>query len=248
MIISCGRKSVYLSLYLKRILKNTITIHIQNPKVDFSKFDFIIAPNHDNIKGENVINSVGAIHQFTKNNIIENKNNFFIPKKNLVSFIIGGKNRHYNFIKKNILELVEKITKLKVKYPKFNFLIISSRRTGNDLNNILEKKLNKIAYVWDRKEKNPYIFALKYSKIFVVTSDSTSMISECAFTGKPIYVYNLPFRRKSKRMEYFHNEFKKLQITQNFSNIDKLKEWKYKSLDEAKRISGILKERIIKGF
>ena len=65
--ISCGRKSVYFSLYLKKLfMKKIITIHIQNPKINFSKFDFIISPNHDNVDGPNVIKSIGAIHQFTK--------------------------------------------------------------------------------------------------------------------------------------------------------------------------------------
>ena len=53
-------------------------------------------------------------------------------------------------------------------------------------------------------DENPYIFALNNSAFFVVTSDSTSMISECAFTGKPIFVFHLPFKRLSKRIENFH--------------------------------------------
>ena len=68
-VISCGRKSVYFSLYIKKIYKDIITIHIQNPKINFTNFNFIIAPNHDNIKGKNIINSIGAIHQFTNQNI-----------------------------------------------------------------------------------------------------------------------------------------------------------------------------------
>ena len=74
------------------------------------------------------------------------------------------------------------------------------------------------------------------------------MISECAFTKKPIYVFHLPFKRTSKRIENFHKEFENRKITQKFLDDVNLKEWKYETLDEAKRISGILKERIIKGF
>ena len=97
------------------------------------------------------------------------------------------------------------------------------------------------------KEKNPYIFSLKNSEFFIVTSDSTSMISECAFTGKPVYVYHLPFKRNSKRIMNFHKEFENRKITKNFSYINNLKKWEYKTLDEAKRITSILKERIIQG-
>ena len=247
-LFTCGRKSVYFSLYLKKILsKKILTIHIQDPKVNVSKFDFVVAPNHDRLNGVNVIKSVGAIHQFTNSNL-SNLKTYNVMKKNLISIIIGGKNKHYDFSEKNIKDLIRKIKRLKKNFPKFNFLVISSRRTNKKIYVLLQKELSNIAKVWDKqKEKNPYIFALKNSKFFIITSDSTSMISECAFTGKPIFVYHLPFRRQSKRIKYFHNEFERLKIVRKFLINSKLIKWKYKRLNEAKRISGILKERIIKG-
>ena len=69
------------------------------------------------------------------------------------------------------------------------------------------------------------------------------MISECAFTGKPIYVYHLPFKRISARIESFHNEFENKKITRKFNN--NLELWKYENLDEAKRIASILRLRIL---
>ncbi len=62
-IISCGRKSVIPSIHLKSISnKKVFNIHIQDPKVDLNHFDFVIAPEHDGIKGSNVISTKGAIH------------------------------------------------------------------------------------------------------------------------------------------------------------------------------------------
>ena len=62
-IISCGRKSIIPSIHLKNTSrKKVFNIHIQDPKVDLNHFDFIVAPEHDVIKGKNVINSKGAIH------------------------------------------------------------------------------------------------------------------------------------------------------------------------------------------
>ena len=47
-IISCGRKSVIPSIHLKNNSKKKVfNIHIQDPKVNFSHFDFIVAPEHD---------------------------------------------------------------------------------------------------------------------------------------------------------------------------------------------------------
>ena len=66
LIISCGRKSVIPSILLKKKNKKIFTIHIQDPKVSFKNFDAIIAPEHDNLKGDNVYSSKGAIHYITE--------------------------------------------------------------------------------------------------------------------------------------------------------------------------------------
>ena len=59
-IISCGRKSVISSIALKkRFGKEIFNIHIQDPKVSFKHFDLIISPEHDGIKGDNVITTKG---------------------------------------------------------------------------------------------------------------------------------------------------------------------------------------------
>ena len=246
-VVSCGRKSVYLSIYLKKKFKNIITIHIQNPKINFQNFDFIIAPQHDDIKGNNVISSVGALHKFTKS-IIEKEidSSFNIPKQNLISVIIGGNNKHYKFSVKEINELSLKIKKIKKLNPDYNFLIISSRRTTLEMKKVLKDNLKNIAIIWKENEKNPYTFALKNSEFFIVTSDSTSMISECAITGNPIFIFHLPFKRQSKRIEKFHEKFQKLKITKKLDYKNDLIPWTYNSLNESKRIASIVKERIIK--
>ena len=73
-IISCGRKSVIPSIYLKKKFKKKVmNIHIQDPKVSLKNFDFVIAPEHDGLIGKNVINSKGAIHYLRDNELAENE-------------------------------------------------------------------------------------------------------------------------------------------------------------------------------
>ena len=74
-IISCGRKSVIPSIYFKwNTKKKVFNIHIQDPKVSLNNFDFVIAPEHDNLNGKNVIISKGAIHYLTLEEIKNNQN------------------------------------------------------------------------------------------------------------------------------------------------------------------------------
>ena len=243
-LISCGRKSVYLSIYLKRKYSNLINIHIQNPKISSRKFSFIITPNHDNFKGENIINSTGALHNFKIGG--KTNKNFNIETKNLVTCIIGGENNHYSFSKEIANELCSRIIELKKQNSYLQFLIISSRRTSQTIKELIKTKLIRIAKVWLGDGDNPYEFALYNSKFFIITSDSTSMISEASISGMPIYVYHLPFKRKSIRFERFHDEFRKLNITRDLAKKNRLEEWSYNKLNESERIAGIIKERIIK--
>ena len=246
-VISCGRKSVYLSIYLKKKFKNIINIHIQNPKTNFKNFNYIVAPEHDKISGDNVVNSIGALHKFNKNIFKEFLDgNFSLPKINLISVIIGGSNNHYNFSKREIKKLIMKIKNLKKNNPKYNFLIIFSRRTTNAVKSLIIEKLSDTCDIIKNNENNPYAYALKYSDFFIITSDSTSMISECAITGNPIYIFHLSYKRKSQRMEKFHEQFHELNITKKLDNNNNLIPWSYNSLNESERIASILKERIIK--
>ena len=242
-VISCGRKSVYLSVYLKKKYPNIINIHIQNPKISSKYFSFVIAPNHDALYGENIINSTGAIHHFKKNNNL--KNHYETNTKNLITCIIGGENNHYNFSKENTLDLCERIKKIKIYNNNIEILVITSRRTNQEIKYILKKELNSISTIWFGEGKNPYEFALYNSSYFIITSDSTSMISEASISGKPIYVYQLPMKRKSKRFIRFHEEFRKMNITREFNTLDKLENWTYTKLEEGERIAGIIKKRII---
>ncbi len=237
-LISCGRKSVYFSLYCKKKYHKLFNIHIQNPKISAKHFNYIVSPNHDSFFGTNVLNSVGALHHFRK------------VKKNinpgLLTCIIGGDNQHYHFDYKNADKLCEKLLELKKNHLNINLKVITSRRTSQPVKEIINKKLKNIASIWNGKGENPYEEAIQSSSFFIVTSDSTSMISEAAISGKPIYIYHLPFKRKSVRISNFHDEFSKIGITRDLKNIKHLENWEYNLLNESERIGSIIKKRIIK--
>ena len=108
LIISCGRKSVIPSIFLKKKNPKLFTIHIQDPKVDFKNFDAIIAPEHDNLNGDNVYSSKGAIHYITDLEINEAKPylNNKIKGEKIVTLILGGPNKYYSFKKEQLLILI----------------------------------------------------------------------------------------------------------------------------------------------
>ena len=99
-VISCGRKSVIPSLYLKKkFRKKIVNIHIQDPKVSLNNFDFVVAPEHDGINGKNVITSKGAIHYLRNEELDENINYLKsrVNKEKLVTLIVGGPTKYYDY-------------------------------------------------------------------------------------------------------------------------------------------------------
>ena len=244
-VISCGRKSVIASLYLKNKYKSKIiNIHIQNPKVSLSNFDFIIAPKHDSLFGENVVTSKGAIHYLTNDELIENEN-YLKPRidsqKKIISFIIGGPNKYYDYNDKIIDEIFLKIENNFIK-NNYQAIIIPSMRTPK---NIIEKAQNyfdKNQIIVLDVDKKAYLSALKLADHIVVTCDSTSMISEAAITGKPIYVAQMPSIKSNQRFKEFFNLFESLKIIKNLDSS--VESWNYEKLDETNRISGYIKDKI----
>ena len=98
--------------------------------------------------------------------------------------------------------------------------------------------------VIEKVDKRAYLSALKLADHIVVTCDSTSMISEAAITGKPIYVAQMPTIKKNERFENFFRLFHSLKIIKNLDTV--VDSWSYQKLDEANKISTYLKNKLNK--
>jgi len=246
LIISCGRKSVIPSIHLKRISKKKIfNIHIQDPKIDFKYFDFVVAPEHDGINGKNVINTKGAIHYLSEREIEENKDYLksFIKQdeRKIWCLIMGGPTKYYDYSTKNMKHIFSMFYKLMKKHD-FQLVVIPSMRTPINTIHYAKEFFGENHTVIMKVDKKAYLSALALSENIVVTCDSSSMISESALTGKPIYVANILPKKNDKRFQRFRNLFRKLNITRNLG--EEIENWNYEKLDETNRVAKIIKEKI----
>tara|TARA_Y100000768_G_C23941031_1_gene665128 strand:+ start:198 stop:1136 length:939 start_codon:yes stop_codon:yes gene_type:complete len=244
-IISCGRKSVVPSIYLKKnSQKKIINIHIQDPKVNLKYFDIIVTPEHDGVTGDNVISSKGAIHYLTEQEISSSKDYLvgrLDNKKNYLGLIIGGPNKYYNYSNQIIERVLLKVKKIS-ELNKLQVIAIPSIRTPKNIITMTSEILGENHLAINEVDKRAYLSTLAISKYLVVTCDSTSMISEAAITGKPVYVEELPAKKNDYRFKKFRDLFTKLNI---IKKLDKnLEDWTYKKLDETNRIAKEIKEKI----
>ena len=245
-IISCGRKSVIPSIYLKKISQKKIyNIHIQDPKVNYDLFDLIVAPEHDGISAGNVINTKGAIHYLTHSEIKENSEYLKSFVKNderkIFALIMGGPNKYYDYSTKNMKRIFSILYDLNKK-QNFQLVVIPSMRTPKNTIQYAKEFFGESHTVIENIDKKAYLSALALAEYIIVTCDSSSMISEAALTGKPIYIAEIPTKINDYRFRRFRDLFTKLNIVKNLD--EKLEIWNYKILDETNRISKEIKKKI----
>ena len=245
-IISCGRKSVIPSIYLKKNSSKKITnIHIQDPKVNLNNFSYVIAPEHDGLTGKNVYSTKGAMHYLTKEEI-DNHTNYLKDKlqsgKEYFLLILGGPTKHYDYSEGNIINIFNLYYDLITK-NNLQGIIIPSMRTPKNTIELAKNKLGEKNLVIDTVDKKAYLSALSLAKYIAVTCDSTSMISEAALTGKPIYVADIPTKKNDQRIKKFKELFHQLNITKKLDT--KLETWDYEILDETSRVAKEIKKQLI---
>ena len=236
LIISCGRKSVIPSILLKKKNPKIFTIHIQDPKVSLKNFDIIIAPEHDNLIGDNVFSSKGAIHYITETEInrakpyLTNK----IKGQKIVSLILGGPNKHYSFDEDQLIKIFNEIRSNFISKG-YEIIVIPSIRTPKTIIDLAIKEFGTDGYVANSVDKQAYLSAFALATNIVVTCDSTSMVSEAATSGKPIYVAHMKPKRDNYRFKKFFKLFKEIGIIRDLG--EKVENWTYDKLNEAERLA-----------
>ena len=244
-IISCGRKSVIPSIVLKKYSKKkVVNIHIQNPRVPIKNFDIIVAPDHDGLDGPNVLISKGAIHYLSIEEINKAKD-YLLEKlqkqKEIVTLILGGPTKYYNYNNENMIQIFSKINKQIIE-KNLQLIVIPSNRTPEKTIQFAKEYFNKNRLIIDNVDKKAYLSSLALAKYIIVTCDSSSMISEAALTGKPVYVAMIPAIKNDKRFQKFRNLLESMNIIRKL-DVD-LDTWNYEILDETNRIAKLIKEKL----
>ena len=212
--------------------------------MNLNNFSYVIAPEHDGLSGENVFLTKGAIHYLTKKEIDDHTDylkNRLDSNKDYFLLILGGPTKHYDFSNKNILNIFQLFNNL-VEKNKLQGIIVPSFRTPKNIIELSKHQLSSNSLVIENVDKKAYLSAISLAKYIAVTCDSTSMISEVALTGKPIYIADIPSKKNDYRIQKFRKLFFRLNIIKKLD--DKLETWNYETLDETSRIAIEIKKRL----
>ena len=202
-IICAGNKGTKFACSLKSNLKNSIVITSMWPGF-FSAIwcDIIILPEHDSshlLFNHKIIRVLGAPHKINTQSLEKAK--IYLDRR-IVGVLIGGSHKSGKFTKEMALELCD-ILKRKFAEEKCFYMISTSRRTGDEILDIIIQELSEIGvsvykssdlseYIYDYRDtsvQNPYMEILANADEIICTGDSISMMSEAIATKKPLYIY-----------------------------------------------------------
>ena len=201
--ISCGNVAAPVGAALRR--RGARAVHVQNPKMDPACFDVIVAAQHDQLSGPNIVVARNALHRATPQRLAAAKAEWtprlaHLPRP-LVAVLIGGSNGRYRLDAEVAQRLANQLI-VTARLDQVGLAITPSRRTAPEVMRILTETLAPAgAMIWDGTGDNPYFGLLAVADAILVTCDSVSMMSEAAASGAPLFIMELPGR--SRRIAAF---------------------------------------------
>lgn len=252
LIISTGRKTATAALFLKRKYPAAKIIQIMYPDYNLDYFDFVLLPKHNRISNhKNIILTIGALTKSkssAQDKLQQLKTS--LNDKAKIALIVGGDTKRRKFSERAAAKLAHDACKL-AKKNNAQLLVLTSPRTGKKLSDFLRAKLDcdYKFFDWEEvKNDNPYLAVLMLTDFFVVTGDSVSMISDCAATGKPVFIFNYENIAGPKDTLFHQNLFDEgyAQTLERALSSDSLKKLTNgKKLLETKRVSKIIAEAVL---
>jgi uncharacterized protein len=192
-LIASGRRSV---AYVRRIKRDTngktLTVMLKDPRTGTSAADLIWVPEHDKLRGSNVITTLTSPHRISLAKLASAKSivpDWLESTRTTVGVLLGGDSQHHQFKAADINRFVQHLTAITMTGAKI--IVTPSRRTPGDLAEAIQSLCAQTnGFYWNGEEDNPYLSILAHADHIVATADSVNMVGEAAATGKPIHLFS----------------------------------------------------------
>jgi uncharacterized protein len=243
-LIATGRQSVLPSLLVGRESGNrAFRIQIQNPTIDPKRFDLIVVPRHDRLRGDNVIVTRGALHRVNAARLDQARQHFAGRLGNLshprIAVLIGGNNDVFRMTPEVIGRLADQLMALAREGAAL--MVTASRRTGAENEKLLRAKLAGVTgEVWDGTGENPYFGYLAHADAIVVTEDSVNMVTEATATGKPVHLVSLV--GGSAKFRRFRQALEADGVVRPFTG--RIEHWTYPAADDMEAVAEAVRKRL----
>jgi mitochondrial fission protein ELM1 len=191
--IGCGRQAALATRLLRE--RGSRAVQILNPRIDPSHWDVVIAPQHDRLRGANVISTLGSLHPINDDWLAAARQRFAhfadLPSPR-TAVLLGGKTRHARFDRMAFEVLASKL-EVALACNGGSVMLTTSRRTDRELRGVLAHRYDDTpGFVWRgaKDGENPYDGLLAWADRIVCSPDSVNMITEACATRVPVFVFD----------------------------------------------------------
>lgn len=190
--IGCGRQSALATRLVRA--RGGRAVQILDPRIDPSLWDLLVVPEHDPLRGANVLTVFGSLHPVDDAWLANARAQFttfaYLPQPR-TALLLGGNSRHFDFDREAFDALADAVEHLLVR-DGGSLLATVSRRTPAAFAEVLRARFAHLpGVVWcgERDGENPYAGLLAWADRIVCTPDSVNLLSEACATHAPVQVF-----------------------------------------------------------
>lgn len=188
--IGCGRQAALATRLLRA--RGAATVQILDPRIATRHWELVIAPEHDDLQGRNVIRMLGSLHPVDDAWLQASRAAFpalgELPSPR-TALLLGGASAHAAFDTATFTHLATQIG-IAVERDGGSVLATTSRRTPDAVRARLRERFMGVpGVVWTGPADgpNPYAGLLAWADRIVCTADSVNMLSEACATRVPVF-------------------------------------------------------------
>jgi uncharacterized protein len=190
--IASGRRAVAYVRRLKALSPRTLTVFLKDPRSGRRAADLIWVPEHDRLRGDNVLVTLTSPHRMTPERLAvaraSARAEILALRRPRVAVLVGGPSKDVAFTCPDVDALCARLGTLASSGA--GIMVTASRRTPASLSERIAAVLSgKKAFQWDGTGDNPYDEMLAAADAIVVTADSVNMVGEAVATGRPVHVF-----------------------------------------------------------
>ena len=246
LVIACGRATVpYVRAFKRAAGGRVFTVFLQDPRFFRAAMDMIWAPEHDRLRGPNVVTTLTSPHPFSPRRLAAAR---AAPDPRLAALpaprcavALGGPSGAQHFTAADLARLAAAIRAIVAQG--FSVMATPSRRTPPELLAAVREGLGDApGFVWDRRGDNPYASILALADAVLVTGDSANMVSEATATGAPVHVFEPSGGHWSKRSGAI-DALARLGAVRRFAGA--IERFSYEPIDSSGQIAGEIARRFL---
>ncbi|MET0329677.1 MAG: mitochondrial fission ELM1 family protein [Luteimonas sp.] len=190
--IGCGRQAALATRLAGA--RGARTVQILDPRIDPRLWDLVVVPEHDTLRGPNVLVARGSLHPVDDAWLADARAAFpalGALRGPRIAVLLGGDSRHGRFDVAAFDAIADRLDAIATR-DGASLLLTASRRTAPAVREAMRARYaGRAALAWidERDGPNPYAGMLGWADRIVCSADSVNMLSEACATRVPVFVF-----------------------------------------------------------